>query len=71
MENHQPDVAWLVTLLGIWSPDDEIFELNYKYVKQRDVIEAEFDDEDGFYSSMPPLTEKQLRKTNRIRIPIE
>ena len=33
MENHQPDVAWLVTLLGIWSPDDEIFELNYKYVK--------------------------------------
>ena len=25
MIDHLPDVDWLITLLGIWAPDDEIF----------------------------------------------
>ena len=62
MIDHQPDVEFLVILIGIWSPNDEIFELNYKFVRERETVEAEFDNEDGFWSSMPQLTEKELRK---------
>ena len=41
MQEHLPDVNWLITVLAIWAPDDEIFEQRYKYVKQRSVpIEA-------------------------------
>ena len=71
MEDHLPDVAWMVALLAIWSPDDEIFEFNYRYVRQRDVIEAEFDNDEEFFTSMPTLTEKEIRRSNRIRIPLK
>ena len=50
MTGHLPDVQWLVILLAIWAPDDEIFEPNYKFVRQRDIIELDFDDTDNFYS---------------------
>ena len=53
MIDHQPDVEFLVILMGIWSPNDEIFELNYKFVREKETVEAEFDNEDGFWSSMP------------------
>lgn len=58
MEDHPPDVNWLINVLAIWSPDDEIFEMNYKYVKQRDVVELEFDNSDNFWDLLAPLTEK-------------
>ena len=71
MTEHLPDVQWLVILLGIWAPDDEIFEPNYRFVRRRDLIELEFDNSDNFYTQMPPLTEREIRRQNRIRIPIE
>ena len=33
MQDHLPDVEWLINVLAIWAPDDEIFEPKYKYVK--------------------------------------
>ena len=72
LNTHLPDVDWLIILLGIWAPNDEIFNINFKYIKQRDVIEAEFPNEDGFWDMMmAPLSEKEIRKQNRIRIPKE
>ena len=71
MTDHQPDVKWLVELLAIWSPNDEIFEPNYRFVRQREVIELELPNEDNFWTNMPPLTEKEIRRQNRVRIPIE
>ena len=58
MKDHMPDVAWLIILLGIWAPNDEIFAPNYRYVKEKDVIEAEYDNADGFWTELAPLTEK-------------
>ena len=71
MIDHQPDVQWLVAMVGIWAPDDEIFEPHYKFVRQRDVIDLELPNEDNFWTNMPPLTEKEIRRKNRVRIPIE
>jgi len=71
MTDHHPDVKWLVDLLAIWAPHDEIFEPNYRFVRQRDVIELELPNEDNFWTNMPQLTEKEIRRQNRVRIPIE
>ena len=62
MKDHHPDVNWLVNVLAIWVPDDEIFQMNYKYVKQRDVVQLEFDNQDNFWELLPSLTEKEIRK---------
>ena len=71
MQDHLPDVAWMIALLAIWNPDDEIFEFDYRYVRENDVIEAEFDNDADFFTSMPPLSEKDIRRKNRIRIPLK
>ena len=52
-------------------PDDEIFEAHYKYIRERNVIEANFDNSDGFWTSMATLSEKEIRRNNRIRLPKE
>ena len=52
-------------------PDDEIFESHYKYIRERNVIEATFDNSDGFWTSMATLSEKEIRRNNRIRLPKE
>ena len=51
MVDRPPDVKWLITLLGIWAPDDEIFNQNYRYVNKRVKIEAEFDNSSGLWTS--------------------
>ena len=71
MADHLPDVSWRVSLLGIWAPNDEIFEPQFQYVRQRDVIDLEFDNEDLFWTSMPALSEHDIRTKNRVRVPIE
>ena len=71
MTGHHPDVKWLVDLVAIFAPHDEIFEPNYRFVRQRDVIELELPNEDNFWTNMPQLTEKEIRRQNRVRIPIE
>lgn len=53
MVDHPPDVAWLITLMGIWAPHDEIFNANYRFVKKHAKIEAEFDNSDGLWTSGP------------------
>ena len=71
MIDHKPDVNWLIILVSIVNPDDEIFEPHYKYIRERKIIEPMFDNSDGLFSNMPMLTEKEIRRFNRIRIPRE
>ena len=70
MLERYPNKKWLVKLLGIHKPDDEIFQDGYRYVKPRSApIEAQFDNSDNFFKTMAPLTEKEIRNTNRLRLP--
>ena len=71
MIDHLPDVNWLIIWISLVNPDDEIFEPQYKYVRERNIVEPIFDNSDGFFSSMAMLTEKEIRKNNRIRLPKE
>ena len=71
MIDHKPDVNWLIILVSLVNPDDEIFEPHYKYVRERKIIEPIFDNSDGLFTNMPMLTEKEIRRFNRIRIPRE
>ena len=60
----------MVNLLGIWKPDDEIFNAGYKYSKPGQVsVEAQFDNTGNFFQLLAPLTEKQIRNSNRLRLP--
>ena len=70
MVDHPPDVDWLITLMGIWAPNDEIFDLNYRFVNKRVKIEAQFDNSDGLWTSGAPLTDRQIKRSNRIRLPL-
>lgn len=70
MQDHSPDVNWLIIMMGIWKPDDEIFEPQYKYVKQKNApIEAMFDNTDDFFTGTALLTDKDIRKHPRLRFP--
>ena len=72
MSDHLPDVDWLIILLGIFKPDDEIFESNYKYIRAKNpAIEAQLENADGFWTALAPATEKEIRRSNRIRLPQE
>ncbi len=64
-------MEWLVILVGIVNPDDEVFETQYKYIRERNVIEVSYDNNDNFWTSMAPLSEKEIRRMNRIRMPKE
>ena len=58
LEKHPADVSWLVKGVAIIDEDDEIFEKSYKYIRQKDAkVEPIFDNEDGFWDVIPPLTE--------------
>ena len=60
---------WLIDLLGIFVPDDEIFQRSYKYVPDRTESQLYLNNEDGFFDDLPKLSEKYIRKTNRLRLP--
>lgn len=65
----EANVQWLVDLLGIFAPEDEIFKKSYKYVRPRQDIELLLDNEDGFFDDLPELDEKYVRKTKRLQMP--
>ena len=71
MKKKPPNSQWIVTLLGIFKPEDEIFEKSFKYVKpMKDVpVEAMLDNKDGFFQNLPALPEHLIRKQNRLRLP--
>lgn len=68
----QANTEWYVALLSYFNPEDEIFSKSYKYVRQRDVpLEPIISNSDGLFDNLPPLTEQQMRSTNRMRMPKE
>ena len=71
MRKKSPDREWMVKLLALWKPDDEIFAKSYRYTPPKKVVVAdyEFKNEDGFFDELPPLTENEIRNSRRLRIP--
>ena len=58
METQLPDADWLVLMMGRWCPEDEIFDKSYKFVRRKpEQYEAMFDNTNGVYDDLPPLTE--------------
>ena len=48
------DSAWLIKVLGVYCPDDEIFSKSYRYVRRQ--VEGTvlyYDNADGFWDNMP------------------
>lgn len=69
MIKHPGDTEWLVNFLAIADEDDEIFDRKYKYVRPKSKIaEVMFDNTDGFWNDLPPLTERQIKSSNRLRL---
>ena len=52
MHKNPPNTGWLLKLVGMWIPEDEIFKKSYKYVRPK-LVEDEEDEylsnEDGFF----------------------
>jgi hypothetical protein len=71
MKVRSPDREWLLKLLALWMPDDEIFKTDYFYVKVKKITTAEvvYDNEDGFWDKLPDLSEKEIRGMNRLKVP--
>ena len=66
-----PDAAWLIDVLGVMTPNDEIFTKSYVWTKPQESRppETTFDNVDGLFDGLPRLSEKELRKTNRMQRP--
>ena len=63
-------MQFLLTLLNIWAPEWEGFTKGYVYRRPReDPIEPEVDNSDQLYDQLPMLSLKELRKSNRMRLP--
>ena len=59
-------------MLGYFKPQDPIFAKDYKYKKEVEVpIEPIIDNHDELFNNLPPLNEKEMRSTNRMRLPKE
>ena len=74
MKVHSPDIAWLIRWLGVINPNDEIFKKSYKFVRPKPELSESEDEafpnnDDDFFKDLPPLDDKTIRKTNRLRIP--
>ena len=57
IKKKQPDTEWLLLLVGIFMPEDEIFRKSFKWVKPKREQEEEGEDmlsnDDGFYDDLP------------------
>ena len=70
LRKRSADTTWLVSILGVFSPDDEIFAKNYKYQRPRaEQATIMVDNADGLINGLPMLEEKELRSCNRLRMP--
>ena len=71
MRKRLPDAEWLVELLALWKPADEIFQKNYVYVRPRPAtaMTVDLDNSDGFFENLPRLSAKEIKMTRRMRVP--
>ena len=64
------NVDWYLALLSFFNPEDPIFAKNYKYVREAEIpVEPMINNDDGLFTNLPELTEQEMRKTNRMRLP--
>ena len=64
------NVDWYIALLSFFCPEDPIFAKNYKYVRESEMpVEPMINNDDGLFTDLPELTEQEMRKTNRMRLP--
>ena len=52
MQKNPPNTEWIIKLVAMWMPEDEIFKKSYKYVRPKTVEEEEdeyLSNEDGFF----------------------
>ena len=72
MRMKPPDSAWLIDVISVFNPSDEIFNPNYYFFPTKpDVVIRTFDNSDGLLIGAMPLSCKEIRKTNRMRMPRE
>ena len=62
-------MQWVIDLIGIYAPDDEIFKKNYKYVRPKEEYDLYLNNKDLFFYELPELDERVIRKTNRLQMP--
>ena len=70
MRKNPPNTEWILKWVACWMPDDPIFHKSYKYVRPKpETVEEDeyFSNDDGFYSDLPVLDDKVIKKTNRMR----
>ena len=70
MRKQPPNTEWILKWVACWMPDDPIFHKSYKYVRPKpETVEEDeyFSNDDGFYSDLPVLDDKVIKKTNRMR----
>ena len=66
------DTKWLVLLMAIWAPNDEIFKKDYVWIKPKAIpIEYQYENDDHLFDDLPRLSDKDIRRHNRLRIPKE
>ena len=66
------DVNFLVTILGVMSPDALIFSKSYVYKRPQKVpAQPTYDNADGVWSGLPPLSNAAIRGSNKLRVPKE
>ena len=65
------NVDFYIVLLSYFKANDEIFEKDYKYSRAKATSGPVLNNMDGLFTKLPPLTEREMRKTNRMRLPKE
>ena len=71
MRKKPPNTAWILKWVGCCIPDDEIFSKSYVYVRPKTTQIEEIDyfsNDDDFFTGLPELDDKVIKKTNRMRM---
>ena len=66
------NVDFLILVIGVFRPDDEIFAKSYVWKRPDKIsVQPTYDNSDGLFSGLPHLSASVIKKTNRLRVPKE
>ena len=66
------NVDFLVLVIGVFKPDEEIFTKSYVWKRPVPVqFQQTYDNADGIFTGLPHLPAAVIRRTNRLRVPKE
>ena len=64
MEKYKPDSAWLLAVLSVMSPDNEIFKKGYRPPPRKSpaqpLAEMQINNHDDLFTGLPTLSRKEL-----------